>query len=350
MVARSHLCLPLLLGLAGCPQFENDDWVVVDDASFPPESDDAAPLEDSASRVVDATAADVAASGADAAPAGDASSSGGDAAGSSESGVPDSSVLDGSIAVPLYCGLTQPLGITLLDTRVCWVGNVSPRGLFCAPAADGGATPVEIDIPSDETLLENAFDLLFDATNIYWSNGENNQVVVRSQMGGQAQEYFSGGGRVSFLSFQSPGDSSSIWATDFEDGGSSGEVIVGPSPGGTSSNAIYTGQPGAAGVAVYNENVYWGTPSGLAFGPVTGGANISTIACASPQPVAGVAVDVAGVVYFLAGSLYRYEIGAAGATVVYPETQAPGAGDVAVDTQYVYFSEPALGCIIRVTK
>ena len=56
MVARSHLCLPLLLGLAGCPHFENHDGVVVDDASFPPESGDAAPLGDSASRVVDATA------------------------------------------------------------------------------------------------------------------------------------------------------------------------------------------------------------------------------------------------------------------------------------------------------
>ena len=52
--------------------------------------------------------------------------------------------------------------------------------------------------------------------------------------------------------------------------------------------------------------------------------------------------------YFLAGSsLYRYEIGAAAATPVYQETQAPGAGDVAVDAQYVYFSEPALGCIIE---
>ena len=302
---------------------------------------------------MDATAADVAASGADAAPAGDASSSGGDAAGSSESGVPDSSVLDGSIAVPLYCNLTLPLGITLSGTNVCWVGNMKPRGLFCAPAA-GGETPMQIDLPGDETLLENAFDLLFDATNVYWSNGENNQVVVRSQMGGLPREYFSGGGRVSFLSFASPGDGSSIWATDFVDpydpsGGSSGEVIVGPSPGGTSSNAIYTGQPGAAGVAVYNENVYWGTPSGIAFGPVTGGANISTIA--SPQPVVGVAVDVEGIVYFLAGSsLYRYEPGVASATFVYQETQDAGVGDVAVDDQYVYFSEPALGCIIRITR
>jgi hypothetical protein len=349
MVARSHLCLPLLLGLAGCPQFENDDWVIADDASFPPESGDAAPLGDSASRVVDATAADVAASGADAAPAGDASSSGGDAAGSSESGVPDSSVLDGSIAVPLYCNLNQPLGITLSDTNVCWVGNVTPRGLFCASTA-GGEKPMQIDIPSDETLLENAFDLLFDATNIYWSNAENNQVVVRSQMGGQAQEYFSGGGRVSFLSFQSPGDGSSIWATDYDpSGGSSGEVLVGPKPGGTSSSAIYSGQTGAAGVAVYNGNVYWGTPSGIAFGPLTYNANISTIA--SPEPVAGVAVDGEGIVYFLAGSsLYRYETGAAGATFVYQETQDAGVGDVAVDDQYVYFSEPALGCIIRVTR
>jgi hypothetical protein len=201
--------------------------------------------------------------------------------------------------------------------------------------------------------LLDAFDLLFDATNVYWSNGQHNQVVSRPLSGGQPQQYFSGGGRVSFLT---PGDGATIWATDFPDpsdanSSSSGEVIVGPMPGGTSSNAIYTGQAGAAGVAVYNGNVYWGAPDGLAFGSVAGNATIYRIT--PPEtPVAGVAVDSTGMVYFLAGnqSLYRYVTGAQDAVHVYTETHAFGAGDVALDAQYVYFSEPDLGCIVRIAR
>jgi hypothetical protein len=73
----------------------------------------------------------------------------------------------------------------------------------------------------------------------------------------------------------------------------------------------------------------------------------------TPSPVAGVAVDSTGVVYFLAGnqSLYRFVTGAQSAASVYQETRGPfGAGDVAVDAQYVYFSEPDLGCIVRIAR
>jgi hypothetical protein len=187
---------------------------------------------------------------------------------------------------------------------------------------------------------------------VYWSNGGNNQVVVRPQSGGQPQQYFSGGGRVSFLA---PGAGATIWATDFPDPadtnpGSSGEVIVGPNPGGTSSNAIYTAEAMAAGVAMYNGNVYWGTPSGIAFGSVVGNGTIYRI---SAPAVAGLAVDSAGVVYFLAGgrSLYRYLTGGTTPAVVYTEPQgAFGAGDVALDGSYVYFSEPDLGCVVRMAR
>lgn len=359
MVGRVRVALPLLLGLAGCPQLENNDWTVGADASpstdaggdaTPPDSPGGGGLD---ARGGDVTVPDVAAG--DAPSSGDAAQDGmpskGDT-GALESGGADSNTADGPPAVQkLYCGLTDPRGIALANGNVCWVGDLNPRGLFCA-AADGSGTPAHIDTQSDASFLLDAFDLLFDATSVYWSNGGNNQVVVRSQSGGQAQEYFSGGGRVSFLA---PGDSATIWATDFPDPSdtnpaSSGEVIVGPSGGGTSSNAIYTGEPMAAGVAMYNGNVYWGTPSGIAFGSVAGNATIYRI---SSPAVAGLAVDSAGVVYFLAGgqSLYRYVTGATTPAVVYTEPQGTfGAGDVALDDSYVYFSEPELGCIVRMAR
>jgi hypothetical protein len=358
MAGRARGWRFLLLALAGCPQFQNDDWVVVDDAS---PSGDAANAPDAAAgrdgganggdaSVEDAPAADAPSSGDDAAAEG--SPPGPDGGPGPESGPPDSTAPDGPAAVQMiYCGLTTPRGIALSNPNVCWVGDVNPRGLYCAPAA-GGGTPAHIDVPGDAPFLMDAYDVLFDTTNVYWSNGGNNQVVTRPQSGGPPQQYFTGGGRVSFLA---AGDGTSLWATDFPDPSdstsSSGEVIVGPSPGGTSSNAIYTGESGAAGVGMYSGNVYWGTPDGIAFGSVAGNTTIYRIA--SPEtPVAGLAVDSTGVVYFLGTqSLYRYVTGAQSPTLVYTETQPIGAGgDVAVDDQSVYFSEPDLGCIVRIAR
>jgi hypothetical protein len=355
MSGRLRVAPFVLLGLAGCPQLENNDWVVSDDASSVEAGGDAM-AADSPGGGPDATTGDVSVPDSpaqDSRPSGDAAqeASGSDTGAGPETGAPDSTA-DGPGSVQrLYCGLTVPRGITITNGNVCWVGNSNPRGLLCAPAS-GAGTPTHIDVQSDASFLMDAFDLMFDATNVYWSNGGNNQVVTRPQTGGQPQEYFSGGGRVSFLT---AGAGATLWATDFPDPSdpgatSSGEVIVGPSPGGTSSNAIYTGQSGAAGVAMYNGNVYWGTPDGIAFGSVTGNSVIYRIA--SPEkPVAGLAVDSKGVVYFLGGnqSLYRFETGAQSPTLVYHETQgAFGAGDVALDDTFVYFSEPDLGCIVRI--
>jgi hypothetical protein len=353
MARRFRLAPLILLGLAGCPQLQNDDWVVSDDAASPAEAGGDATAPDTSGGGPDSSAGDVAVPDAPAQDGvADGMPSGGDTGAAPESGVPDSSADAPAAVQKIYCGLTVPRGITLANGNVCWVGDMNPRGLFCAPAA-GGGTAGHIDVQSDAAFLLDAFDLLFDATNVYWTNGGHNQVVVRPLSGGPPQEYFSGGGRVSFMA---PGGGATIWATDFPDPSdtnpmSSGEVIVGPSGGGTSSNAIYTGEPGAAGVAMYNGNVYWGTPSGIAFGPLAGNAMIYRIS--SPEtPVAGLAVDPTGIVYFLAGqSLYRYDTGALSPVLVYTESQGTlGAGDVALDNSHVYFSEPDLGCIVRIAR
>jgi len=373
MAGRSHRWALSLLGLAGCPQFQNDDWTVTGDASSTQPTGDASnglpmPGTDADARSSDATVPE--AQGADAESSEDGAAldqaaapedgpgsglgTDADAGMGSETQTRDASTSDGPpVAQRLYCGLTVPRGITLVDADVCWVGNVSPRGLFCA-LASGGGNIRPMAGPNDATFLLDAFDLLFDATYIYWSNGQNNQVIRRPRSGGQPQEYFTGGGRLSFLT---PGDGATIWATDFADpsdlgGVSAGEVVVGPSSGGgTASNAIYTAQAGAAGVAVYNGNVYWGMPDGLAFGSLTGNAMIYHVTSIE-TPVAGVAVDTAGVAYFLAGnqSLYRYATGTAGPAPMYRAPRPFGAGDVAVDDQNVYFSEPDLGCIMRIAK
>jgi hypothetical protein len=37
-------------------------------------------------------------------------------------------------------------------------------------------------------------------------------------------------------------------------------------------------------------------------------------------------------------------------TALYTAPQALGTGDVEVDDNYVYFSEPDIGCIVRIAK
>jgi hypothetical protein len=280
-----------------------------------------------------------------------------DAAPGPESGARDASVSDGSFdAQRLYCNLTALRGIALFNGKICWVGDVSPRRLFCAPASGGpSANIVHIDQVADMPFLSGAFDLLVNDTFVFWSNGPGNQVIRRPLAGGQPQQYFTGGGRVSFLAF---GTGATIWATDFAEppASAAGEVIVGPTGTGTSSNAIYNAEIGASGVAVNGGYVYWGSSdlrsaASLNFGPLTGGATINRI-LSPEQPVGGVAVDAQGTAYFLAGngSLYRYATGAAAPQLMYKGTSAFGMGDVAVDDQSVYFSEPGLGCIMIVQK
>jgi hypothetical protein len=262
-----------------------------------------------------------------------------------DSGAPDA-------AQVLYDGLAEPRGITLFGGDVCWVGgSQNPRGLFCAPKSGGTATDiVEIDEPNDGPLLGDAFDLVRDATYVYWSNGGNNQVVRKQLPSGQSQPYFSGGGRISFLT---AGSAATLWATDFADPPtvSFGEVIVGPAPNSSSSNAIYTSESGASGVAIFGGTVFWGTSDALKSGPLTGSVT-PNITMSPEMPVGGVAVDTQGTAYFLAGNqkVYRLTKGTAVPQSIYEENTAFGTGDVAVDDQRVYLSEPDVGVIMSIPK
>jgi hypothetical protein len=353
MSGRSSGWRLLLLGLAGCPQFQNDDWVLSGDASSSSEAGDASASDSTVrqeaggSRVDDGAAAESDERAADQATATEDTGI--------ESGVRDASASDGSVtAQDLYCNRPRPRGITLsFNADICWIEGATLRDMVCAPAAGGGPI-MPISGPNDAPFLATAFDLVLDANYVYWTNGRKNQVLRRQQAcGGQPQQYFTGGDGVSFLA---RGDGLTLWATDFADPSdfgspsTSSEVIVGPiSPGSPSSNGIYAGERGVSGVALHNPYVYWGTANGLAFGSPTGGP-ITRIQ--SPEkPVYGVAVDALGIAYFLAGkSIYRFESTMPFPTALYTAPQALGTGDVEVDDNYVYFSEPDIGCIVRIAK
>jgi hypothetical protein len=358
MARRAYPSGILLLGLAGCPQFQSDDWFVFSEAGPRSETGAAEHASDSEASTSEADATDVWAPDAGSSGAPDADAGPGLESGASDSSADATPPLDSGPpgdAQVLYSDLASPRGITLSPdgSKVCWVGQGNLGwGLFCAPVSGGTSKDItEIDEPGDQSFLQDAFDLLLDMNYVYWSNGSGNQVVRRPlQDGGPPHLYFSGGDRVSFLAF---GVGATIWATDFTEppATSAGEVIVGPMADSSSSNAIYTGQQGAAGVAfaAATGTVLWGTPDALKLGPLAGNVNPRSIA--SPQtPVGGVAVDSQGTAYFLAGNQIVYRVEQGTPTPIFHETSAFGTGDVAVDTRRVYFSEPDAGLIMSIPK
>jgi hypothetical protein len=253
--------------------------------------------------------------------------------------------------VLLYQRPAPPLGIALSGTDVCWVEGQTPRALFCAPAA-GGGTPVRLDDPVDAAFLADAFDLALDANYVYWSSGASNQVVRKPLAGGAAAAYFDGDMRVSFLAL----DGTSVWATDYSSGTVQtglGNVIVGPSAeGGLGSMLVYPVQSQAAGVAVFRGLVYWGRADGVAFGAKGGMPIPNRIASPGGGAVGGVAVDPAGGIAFVAGNQQVWWVvpGGTSPVLMYAASQPFGAGDVAADEAWIYWTEPDLGRIVRLPK
>ena len=250
---------------------------------------------------------------------------------------------------PIYTGLLVPGGITVHATDVCWVAGQMPRGLYCAPSSGGALSAVrEIDIAGDLSFLGDAFDIGMDDTSVYWSNGKNNQIVKRDLAGGTAAQYFSGGGRLAYLTLEG----TTIFASDYSDTATApGEVLYGPGNG-VSSNVAYTGQSAAAGVAHADTTLYWGTgnPDQLNFGPDHGSATVTTIAMEAA--VTGVAIDAQKTVYFIVGNqkVYRLLHGSISPLMIYDAGKSFGTSDIAVDDNAVYWTERDAGRVMRAPK
>jgi hypothetical protein len=285
----------------------------------------------------------------DSAPAPDAS----DAATAAPEGSPFAPGPDasGNGPVVLYSNLSTPIGITVYGGDVCWVGG-SPSGLYCAPITGGPPASVRrLDTPDDAPFLYDAFDLALDATYVYWSNGSHNQVVRKQLPNGTAGEYFTGPGRVSFLTLDGTGD---VYATDFDPSriGAAGFVVQGPVGGGPTSTVCYGAQPTPSGVATFDGMVFWGNASAdvLRSGPYAG--NVPPWEVSTPGPVSGVAIDSHGTVYLIANEqqILRLQRAATQTEAVFTAPGPFGMGDIAVDEQWIYWTEPALGTVMRLAK
>jgi hypothetical protein len=248
---------------------------------------------------------------------------------------------------PIYTQLLSPTGIAVYKGTICWVAGQSLRMIQCAPTSGAGASAVvTVASQSDDTLVDQAFDVALDDTYWYWSNGPNNQIVRKAMSGGASLQYFSGDQRLSYIFL----DGANLWATDYVAGETSGNIVVGPS--GTTSMLVFPGETLAAGVAVYSGSVYWGrgSPGSVSFALESGNTTITRVATSGA--VTGLAMDAAGTTYFVSGDQQIFKLlqGADTPTLIYDAGSSFGDGDLALDDQWVYWSENGPGVIMRMPK
>jgi hypothetical protein len=113
---------------------------------------------------------------------------------------------------------------------------------------------------------------------------------------------------------------------------------------------MYPNQVQAAGIGVYSGSVYWGSPSAVSFGPEVSHDMVQTIATSGR--VTGLALDSSGALYFLLGNQQVCRIASGGtvAQTIYGAGGSFGDSDLAVDDTAIYWSENALGQIMRMPK
>jgi hypothetical protein len=244
---------------------------------------------------------------------------------------------------PIYTNQQDPTGITLVGDQLCWVGGQNVRGLYCAKAAGGGDVQT-IDVPNDRDMLKGAFDLALDDSFVYWSNGVNNRVVRRGRSDDTPEEYFTGSGNIGYivLTGGQSDQGALVFATGYspDEQSDKNEVINGPLDGQFhQSELIYPSEARASGISVVSNTAFWGGQGKLNFGPDTGNADITRVPV--DGTVTGVAVDGKKTAYFIVDDqkIYRLPRGSNTPEPIY-QAEAPfGTSDIALDDQWLYWSE-----------
>jgi len=249
-----------------------------------------------------------------------------------------------------------PIGIALADADVYWVERM-PVGILRAPK-NGSAAPVHVDTLTD-SLPMGLFDVAVDSTSIYWSTSS---YIVRykprdSGSEATANDYFSAGVPTAYLALGEPGN---LYATDYTPGGGGGNVIWGTLN--TAQRAWMATTGPVTGIAWCANRLYWGLKQSNIAGAQVDGSNIS-------PPNEGVVIDQISVSGVACDSEYIYWIddnrvvrsknissGVLKDLYVYspqPEDGIPtdsGVGDIAVDIDWIYFTQPATKRIYKLSK
>ena len=213
-------------------------------------------------------------------------------------------------------------------------------------------------------VTPNAFDVAVDANYVYWSTGPRGNQVLRKPVGSTTPNdevvLFPGATETLFLAL---GSASRVYVTGFN------AVTVGSSIDAGTSYVVYNMQPGAAGVAVSGANLFWSLSAGIVRGVDTGQPPIEAVYMGAPGEVGGIANDQQEI-YWIAsdgavralplnnpGALPPRDVCRASVNTSDAEVDArpdsagdPAIADIAVDDQWVYFTEPTVPRISKCLK
>ena len=250
-------------------------------------------------------------------------------------------------------------GIAVYGDEIYWVQTAIPAGI--AHASKLGGMPVLFENTS------NAFDVAVDGDYVYWSTGQGNpgNEVYRKPInmdGSSGASYFTGPGATLYLVV---GTAGRVFVTGND------TVAFGPKPDAGTSIALYLTQPGVAGIAIHNDNIFWSRDTGIVFGSEKGQVEDAAdpVYLGMPGEVAGIATDGQEVYWIGSDGAVRAislrdstptprEVCRAHISTGDAESDvrldgdggASAMADVAVDEQWVYFAEPALRQISKCRK
>jgi len=280
----------------------------------------------------------------------DGSGSGGAAGGSDGGGADaplDSGAADGGSKGPFTVAPTGALvlGIAEHGGEIFWVQGGTGAGIVRASKLGGGASYVH--------RTADAFDVVVDDNDVYWSTGNGNEVYKKPRDSDAAvsELVFSGAGQTLYLA---AGSGPRLYVTGRD------TVAVGVRADAGTSDVLYPFQIGAAGIAVNGEDLFWSVETSIVRGR-DDGTMMHVIYRGAPGEVRGIATDEQDV-YWKAkdGTIQAISYTDPGALLprdvchVDPDTNTDGgqraAADVAVDGQWVYFAEPAKRTISKCLK
>ena len=242
--------------------------------------------------------------------------------------------------IDLATGQKTPLGIGLDSLHVYWV-NVAPPSIWRVLKTGGAPEPLVGAID-----LGDPRDVMVDGTTLYWSDWTGNVIRKRDLSGGTPQDFCTGAGRVNAIAM----NSGIAYATDDRtDMLGQGTVIV--VPPGMGAQVLFSLEPLSTGLGVAGNDLAWGRNGSIALGTTSGGPSVTLVGQPDTVKVSGVALDDQNVYWIEDEQRIKLANRITGKPMIfYDPAGGLGRGDVAVDAQYVYWTEPDTGHIRKQLK
>lgn len=272
--------------------------------------------------------------------------------------IADGAMVDGAPRVPTVVVRTGDAlrGIAEHGDEIFWVQG---SGIVRAPKAPDAGQLTFVD------TVGNAFDVAVDNDYVYWSTGSGplGNEVYRKPLGSTTPAgpaFFPGAGETLYLAV---GNAGRVYVTGAK------AITVAPRVDGGFSEAIYREQSGAAGIATDGRYLVWSLDSGIVRGGLAGPPpEPGSVYPGMPGEVAGIGMD-GEEVFWIGGDgvvraspilsplpptprevCRRVEFADAEVDARPDGASAATFADVAVDDQWVYFTEPALRRISKCSK